>query len=96
MMCGRFSIFIVALLLILSVSASDGAIMEVGGPMACPAEGGMFECRDISIDFEALLAAEEVVIGGTAPLVGLIFGRDITIRRDQVFEGHMYTYTVSK
>ena len=70
--------------------------MEVGDVTACPAEGDMYDCRELSIDLDALLVAEEVVIEGSAPLVGLLFGRDITISRDQVYESHMYTYTVSK
>ena len=106
MMRGRCSFITVATLLTLAVSASAGrgvdlgrqrgTILEVGDMTACPAEGGMYNCREMSVDFDALLAAEEVVIEGSAALVGLLFGRDITIRRDQVYEGHMYTFTVSK
>ena len=83
-------------LLPLAFSPSKGAIMEVGGVTECPAEGGMYNCRQMSVDFDALLAAEEVTIEGSGALVGLVFGRDITISRDQVYEGHMYTYTVSE
>ena len=94
MMRGRCSIILA--LLLLAVSPSKGAIMEVGGVTECPAEGGMYNCRQMSVDFDALLAAEEVTIEGSGALVGLVFGRDITISRDQVYEGHMYTYTVSE
>ena len=93
MMLGRCSIIVA--LLTLGASASKGAIMEVGGVTECPAEGGMYNCREMSVDFDALLAAEEVTIEGSGALVGLVFGRDITISRDQVYEDHMYTYTVS-
>ena len=93
MMLGRCSIIVA--LLTLNVSAAKGAIMEVGGPTACPAEGEMFDCREMSVDFDALLAAEEVVIEGSAVVTGLLFGRDITNSRDQVYEDHMYTYTVT-
>ena len=91
----RCSTPLFALLLSLAVWASEAAIMEVGDVTACPAEGDMYDCRELSIDLDALLVAEEVVIEGSAPLVGLLFGRDITISRDQVYESHMYTYTVS-
>ena len=93
MMLGRCSIIVA--LLTLAVSASKGAIMGVGGTTACPVEGEMFDCREMSVDFDALLAAEEVVIEGSAVVTGLLFGRDITISRDQVYEDHMYTYTVT-
>ena len=83
------------MLFFLSVSVSGAEIMEVGRSLPCPAEGGMFNCRELTVDFDALLAADEFVIGGSAALVGLIFGRDIALRRDNVFEGHMYTFTVS-
>ena len=47
--------------------------MEVGDVTTCPAEGDMYDCRELSIDLDDLLVAEEVIIEGSAPLVGLLF-----------------------